>query len=98
MNKILKTNDRPFINAAQAIMALQAAQAFYGLAGYLTTSRISTGTNSVELTIHFNTQNYLPLPGNYSYSKIEIDSRSFWSENLNQELRVRTMTISYLFN
>lgn len=98
MNKILKSNDRPFINAAQAIMALQAAQVFYGLAGYLTTSRISTGNHSIELTIHFNTQNYLPLPGNYPYSKIELDSYSFWSDTLNKELRVRTMTISYYFN
>lgn len=96
MNKTIKKGDeKKFVNAASAIMALQAAQVFYALAGYLTSAYICTETGRVELTVHFSNMPYLRIPTGYNYSACEIESHEYWSEHKKSMTRVRTMCYTY---
>lgn len=98
MRKEIKRGDgKKFVNAAAAIMALQAAQVFYSLAGYLTSTYICTETGRVELTVHFSDKPYLKIPMGYNYSVCEIESHEYWSDYKKSMIRVRTMCYTYKY-
>lgn len=97
MIKIKKADGKKFINAATAIMAMQAAQIYYALAGYVTTSSISLENGRCELTIHFDGKPYPTLPNGYLYSTKEITSHVFYSAICGGATRVRCLEFAYKF-
>lgn len=97
MISIKKGDGQKFINAANAIMALQAAQMYYSLAGYCTSSSINLETGRCELTIHFEGKPFPTLPNGYKYSTKEITSHYFYSEICGGATRVRCFDLYYNF-
>lgn len=97
MIRIKKGDGQKFINAANAIMAMQAAQIYYALAGYLTTSSINIENGRCELSVHFDGKPYPKLPNGYKYSTKEITSHEFYSEVCGGVTRVRCLDFKYKF-
>lgn len=87
--------NRPFVNAATALLAMQNIQYLAANLGYLTCSRINLETKSIELSIHFKGANLLQLPKGYLYTYREITSLTYYSDASKQVERVRV--IDYYF-
>lgn len=84
-----------FINAASALLAMQAIEFLAANMGYSTHSDICLPTNRIELTVHFEGANIPVLPQGYKYTWREISSHSYYSKWTGQEERVRV--IHYYF-
>lgn len=97
MKRTIKGDGKPFINAANAIMAMQGAQMHFALAGYLTTSSIYLEHDRVSLTIHFSDKPFPRLPIGYKFSSMAICSHEYWSDVTGQTERVRTIDIEFKF-
>lgn len=61
-------------------MAFQAAQLFFAQSRYLTTSTLDADTNTIELTVHFDMQNYPMLPSSYNYSDRMLTSQTYYDK------------------
>lgn len=85
----------PFINAATALLAMQAIEFVAANMGYSTHSSIYLPHKRIELSIHFEGANLPQLPSGYKYTWRDITSHSFYSDTLREEVRVRV--IDYYF-
>lgn len=86
-----------FLNAATAIMALQALQMLYTLQGYLTYSHINVSNGCVELTIYFEGKPFPKLPQGYLYTRREITSFTYWSNQCRKLERIRRVIFRFEF-
>lgn len=84
-----------FINAATALLAMQAIEFLAANMGYSTHSSIYLPHKRIELSIHFEGANLPQLPPGYKYSWRDITSHTYYSEYDKQETRVRV--IDYYF-
>lgn len=86
-----------YVNAAQALLAMQALQFVMVMSGYLTTSHISTKSGSIELCVHLENQ-LLPLvSAGYFYTWKEITSHQYWDPYQKEVDRVRCVTYYFEF-
>lgn len=70
-------------------MAFQAAQLFFAQSRYLTTSTLDADTNRIELTIHFDMQNYPIIPNSYNYSDRELTTQNYYDKYEDQIKYIR---------
>lgn len=84
-----------YINAFNAVAALQACQMYFAMKGYLVTSRIDLETQTCELTVHFSEKSIPQLPAGYSCSSYQTESHEYYSEALKSVRRVRTKDFFY---
>lgn len=84
-----------YINANMALMAMQACQMLFALQGYSCTSSIYLAHGRCELTVHFEGQPMPQLSYGYSCSSYDVSSHTYWSDTLQQILRVRTKTLYF---
>lgn len=95
MIHIKSDKSEKFINAGQALMAMQALQFLLAFQGNLITSSINIDQGRIELTVHLNGIHNLNIPFGYMYTQKEITSHEYWSIATNQIERIRC--ISYYF-
>ena len=84
-----------YLDMQAAMMAFQMAQMLYASQGYLTTSRISTAYNVMELTVHFEMQSFPAIPVGYTYSEKELTSHELYSDTLKETIRVRCLSLTF---
>jgi len=80
------------------MMALQAAQMYYAMQGYLTVARIDIETKMMELTIHFEMNKFPTIPEWlewFTYSEREITSHTSYFETIKEVCQVRCMCLYY---
>ena len=95
MRHSITKKGQKFINKEAAMMALQSAQAYFALQGFLTIGRISIETKMMELTIHFEMNKYPTLPEWVTYSEKEISSHTSYLEVIKETRQVRCMYLYY---
>lgn len=93
----IKKDGKRFNTAAAAIMAMQAAQMYYSLAGYLTTARVSPESSRIELNVYFEDKPFPTLPNGYMYTEKEIHSYEYFSELSKEASRIRTIDFIYKY-
>lgn len=86
-----------FINAGQALMAMQALQYLVVFQGYLTTSTINIAQGRIELVVHLNDIHNPNIPLGYMYTWKDISSHEYWSNATNQIERIRCITYNFEF-
>lgn len=95
---IIKKGDGiKFINAGNAVMALQTAQFYFSMLGYLTSSHIDIENKYINLTVHFTDKSYPKLPHGYLFSSIELSSHWYFSERENKADKVRVVSYQYYY-
>ena len=79
-------------------MAFQAAQLYFAQSEYLTTSRLDVETYTIELTVHFDMQNYPIMPNGYKYSDRELTTHTYYDkyEDKIKYIRCATYIFRYL--
>lgn len=97
VNHVISEEQAKFVNAAAAVMAMQAIQMLFALQGYLATSSINLEHGKVELTIHFEGQPFPTLPQGYKYTTKEVTSHYYWSDADNQQSRVRCVEYTFKY-
>ena len=95
MTHSITKKGQKFINKEAAMMALQAAQIYYAMQGYLTVARIATETKMMELTIHFEMNKFPITPEWFTYSEKEITSHTSYLESTKEVHQVRCMYLYY---
>lgn len=93
----IKRDGKRFNTAAAAMMAMQAAQMYYSLAGYMSSAYVNLECCRIELTVHFDGKPFPTLPSGYQYTEKEIRSHEYFSENFNVVSRVRTIDFIYKY-
>ena len=94
---IYMTSDKAdkFINAASALLAMQAIEFLAANMGYSTHSSIYLPHKRIALTVHFEGANIPILPQGYKYTWREITSHTYYSESTRQEERVRVIDYNF---
>ena len=85
----------PFINAAAALLAMQAIEFVAANMGYNTNSSIYLPHKRISLSVHFEGANLPQLPSGYKYTWREIKSHTYYSEYDKEEQRVRVITFYF---
>lgn len=95
MKREIKEIREKFVSMNAALMAFQAAQMHFIMAGFLTTSYVSPQNKRIELTIHFDLSNYPTIPIGYTFSRREIDSHPYYSSAAKETIYVRTEKLDF---
>lgn len=84
-----------FINEEMAWMAAQSTQTMYMKRGFYTVTTFHPVACMVEITVHFDLQNFPSLPAGYLYTEKSYSSHVYYSETLKSPKRVRTLELVY---
>ena len=97
MKREIKEIREKFVSRNAALMAFQAAQMHFIMAGFLTTSYVSPQNKRIELTIHFDLPSYPTIPMGYTFSRREIDSHLYYSIAAKKTVYVRTENLIFAY-
>lgn len=86
-----------FINAANALLAMQAAQFVMVMSDYLTTSHINITNGIIELSVHFEGKPFPKLPNGYGYTWSETTSHYYWNDYSKEVRRCRVKRLVFEF-
>ncbi len=86
-----------FINAATAMLAMQALQFCVASQGYSTYSDIVLETGRIEVKAHLNTPAFPKVPHGYGYTQRRVTSQHMYDDrkHIAYELRVVTWIFKY---
>lgn len=93
----IKRDGKRFNTAAAAMMAMQAAQMYYSLTGYMSSASVNLECGRIELTVYFEGKLFPTLPNGYQYTEKEIHSHEYYSEHLKEASRIRTIEFIYKY-
>lgn len=95
--QITKIEGEPFVNAASAILAMQAIQFVVAMQGYDTYGEIDLKRGGVQLRVHINKPIAPSIPQGYSFTQRSVSSQHYYDnrKHIAYELRVVTYTFKY---
>lgn len=86
-----------YVNAAQALLAMQALQFVIVMSDYMTTSHIRMKSGTIELCVHLENLLLPPVLAGYGFTWKEITSHRFWDPYSKKTCRVRCVTYYFEF-
>lgn len=86
-----------YVNAAQALLAMQALQFVMVMSDYMTTSHIRMKSGTIELCVHFENQSLPRVPAGNGFTWKQITSHGYWDTYTKKPCRVRCVTYYFEF-
>lgn len=96
--QVIGNEGAPFVNAASAILAMQALQFVVAMQGYSTYGDIDMGNGKVEVRVHLDNTTTPSIPQGYTFTQREITSQHYYDKRKHIAYELRVVTYIFKYN
>ena len=96
--QVIGNEGASFVNAASAILAMQAIQFVVAMQGYSTYGDIDMGNGKVEVRVHLDNTTTPSIPQGYTFTQREITSQHYYDKRKHIAYELRVVTYIFKYN